>query len=153
MKNFRTKLLIIVATVLLCIYGVVGIPWPLSQFGQKAKENFNDRIKLGLDLKGGSQLVEQVQMQDAMRSAANEVINRLRESLNAKQIPFAAMEVPPLTFDTANDVAIIVKGVPPEKTGDFRTIATEAAGRGLEHRIDRIRHEADPEIVGSDLLA
>jgi len=69
--NLRTKFLIIVATVLLCIYGVIGVPWPLNQFAQKAKENFNDRIRLGLDLKGGSQLVEQVQMQDAMRSSAN----------------------------------------------------------------------------------
>src|SRR5450755_2081032 len=104
MKNFRTKLLIIVATVLLCIYGIVGIPWPLSQFGQKAKENFNKNIRLGLDLKGGSQLVEQVQMQDAMRSSANDVINRLREALNTKQVPFAAMDVPELTFDTANNI-------------------------------------------------
>ena len=129
MKNFRTKLLIIVATVVLCIYGVVGIPWPLNQFGQKAKENFSNNIRLGLDLKGGSQLVEQVQMQDATRSQANTVINRLREALNAKQVPFAAMEVPELTFDTANNVQILVKGVPPEKTGDFRTVANEVAGQ------------------------
>ncbi|HEY3743384.1 MAG TPA: protein translocase subunit SecD, partial [Bryobacteraceae bacterium] len=128
MKNFRTKLLIIVGTILLCAYGIVGLPWPLSQFGAKMKENIATNIRLGLDLKGGSQLVEQVQMQDAMRSAANDVINRLRENLNTKQIPFAAMEVPDLTFDTANDVSIVVKGVPPEKAGDFRSIATEIAG-------------------------
>jgi len=129
MKNLRTKFLIIVATVLLCVYGIIGIPWPLNQFGQKVKENFNNNIRLGLDLKGGSQLVMQVQMQDAMRGSANAVINRLREALNAKQVQFAAMEVPPLTFDTANDVAILVKGVPPEKFGEFRTVATEAAGQ------------------------
>ena len=129
MKNLRTKFLIIVATVLLCIYGIIGIPWPLNQFGQKVKENFNNNIRLGLDLKGGSQLVEQVQMQDAMRSQANNVINRLREALNAKQVPFAAMEVPDLTFETANNVTILVKGVPPEKTGDFRTVAIEVAGQ------------------------
>lgn len=129
MKNLRTKFFIIVATVLLSIYGIIGIPWPLNQFGQKVKENFNNNIRLGLDLKGGSQLVEQVQMQDAMRSQANSVINRLREALNAKQVPFAAMEVPELTFETANNVAIFVKGVPPEKSGDFRTVATEVAGQ------------------------
>lgn len=125
MNNLRTKFIIIVATVLLCVYGIIGIPWPLNQFGAKVKENFNERIRLGLDLKGGSQLVEQVQMQDAMRSQANNVINRLREALNAKNIPFAAMEVPELTFETANNVTIFVKGVPPEKTGDFRTVASE----------------------------
>jgi len=129
MKNLLTKFWIIVATVLLCVYGIIGIPWPLNQFGQKVKENFNNNIRLGLDLKGGSQLVMQVQMQDAMRGSANAVINRLREALNAKQVQFAAMEVPPLTFDTANDVAILVKGVPPEKFGEFRTVATEAAGQ------------------------
>ena len=129
MKNLRTKFFIIVATVLLSIYGVIGLPWPLNQFGQKAKENFNERIHLGLDLKGGSQLIEQVQMQDAMRSQANSVINRLREALNAKQVPFAAMEVPELTFETANNVTIYVKGVPPDKAGEFRTVANEVAGQ------------------------
>ena len=129
MNNLRTKFIIIVATVLLCVYGIIGIPWPLNQFGEKVKENFNNNIRLGLDLKGGSQLVEQVQMQDAMRSNANNVITRLRDALNAKQIPFAAMDVPDLTFDTANNVTIFVKGVPPEKTGDFRTVANEVAGQ------------------------
>ena len=128
MNNLRTKFIIIVATVLLCVYGIIGIPWPLNQFGQKVKENFNERIRLGLDLKGGSQLIEQVQMQDAMRSQANNVINRLREALNAKQIPFAAMDVPELTFENANNVTIFVKGVPNEKTGDFRTVASEVTG-------------------------
>src|SRR5450432_3398407 len=108
MNNLRTKFIIIVGTVLLCVYGIIGLPWPLNQFGQKAKENFNERIHLGLDLKGGSQLVEQVQMQDAMRSQANAVINRLREALNAKQVPFAAMEVPELPFETANNITILV---------------------------------------------
>ena len=129
MKNLRVKFLIIIATVLLCIYGIIGIPWPLSQFGQKAKENFSNNIRLGLDLKGGSQLVMQVQMQDAMRANAANVINRLREALNTKQVSFAAMDVNELTFDTANNIAITVKGVPPEKAGDFRTVATEAAGQ------------------------
>ena len=52
MNNLRTKFIIIVATVLLCVYGIIGIPWPLNQFGAKVKENFNERIRLGLDLKG-----------------------------------------------------------------------------------------------------
>src|SRR5450432_2930121 len=108
MKNLRVRFLIILATVLLCIYGIIGLPWPLNKFGEKAKENFSNNIRLGLDLKGGSQLVMQVQMQDAMKAEAASVIDRLREGLNKKQVQFAAMEINDLTFDTANDIAITV---------------------------------------------
>ena len=128
MKNLRVRFLIIVATVLLCIYGIIGIPWPLNKFGEKLRENVSNNLRLGLDLKGGSQLVMQVQMQDAMRAEAANVIDRLRDGLNKKLIPFAGMDVNDLTFENANDVTVTVKGVPPDKAGDFRTVANDLFG-------------------------
>jgi preprotein translocase subunit SecD len=129
MKNLRVRFLIIVATLVLCVYGIIGLPWPLTKFGEKARENLSNNIRLGLDLKGGSQLVMQVQMQDAMKTEASEVIDRLREGLNKKLVPFTGMDINDLTFDNANDVTITVKGVPPERAGDFRTVATDIAGQ------------------------
>ena len=58
-KNLTFKTVVIVVTILVCIYGIIGIP--------KSKDeliaNWNQNIKLGLDLRGGSHLVLQVQVQ------------------------------------------------------------------------------------------
>ncbi len=52
-KNLRTKAIVIVAVVLICLYGIIGLPTSREEL----TKNWNDRIKLGLDLKGGSHLV------------------------------------------------------------------------------------------------
>ena len=47
--------------------------------------NWNKNIHLGLDLKGGSQLVLQVQMQDAFKAEADTVIERLKDRAGARR--------------------------------------------------------------------
>ena len=65
-KNLTFKTIFIVVTIIVCIYGIIGIP--------KSKDeliaNWNQNIKLGLDLRGGSHLVLQVQVQDAFKAEA-----------------------------------------------------------------------------------
>ncbi len=61
-KNLITKTVVIVATILLCIFGVIGFP----KSKQQLLDNVRHNIRLGLDLKGGSHLVLQVQVQDAL---------------------------------------------------------------------------------------
>jgi len=41
--------------------------------------NWNRNIRLGLDLKGGSHIVLQMQVQDAFKSEADATIDRLEE--------------------------------------------------------------------------
>jgi len=76
-RSLLIKILTIVATILVCIYGIIGIP--------KSKEeliaNWNHNIRLGLDLRGGSQLMLQVQVQDAFKAEADQVIDRLKDQL------------------------------------------------------------------------
>ena len=52
------------AVILVCIYGIIGLP--------KSKDelvaNWKNNIHLGLDLSGGTQLVMQVQLQDAFKA-------------------------------------------------------------------------------------
>jgi preprotein translocase subunit SecD len=100
----------------------VGIPWP----PEKIKENLEKNIKLGLDLRGGSQLVLQVQVQDAFKAEAGAQGDRLRDALNKKAVDFQAMDVSEVkSMAEAEDVAIEIKGVPATKAGDFRSAVTE----------------------------
>ena len=124
--NLKTKFLIIAATLVACVYGIIGIPWPVS----KIKENWSNNIKLGLDLRGGSQLVMQVQVQDAFKAEASASIDRIREALGKKGIEFASMDVnEPKSLAEADKVEIIVKGVPATKGGEFRPTVNDAVGR------------------------
>lgn len=129
MNNLKTKFLIIAATILICLYGIIGIPWPLS----KLQENWNNNIKLGLDLRGGSQLVMQVQVQDAFKAEAAATADRLREALAKKTIEFASMDViEPKSIADSENVELIVKGVPATKGGDFRPVANDSIGRSWD---------------------
>ena len=121
-KGLRIKLAAIVAVILICIYGLIGIPKSWDEL----VSNWNHNIRLGLDLRGGSHLVLQVQVQDAFVSEAQQVAERLRDELTKAGITFASVEnTEPKTIDTADQVRVIVKGVPPEKAGQLRQIATD----------------------------
>lgn len=125
MKNLRTKFLIILGTVLVCLYGIIGIPWPLS----KIQENWNNNVKLGLDLRGGSQLVMQVQVQDAFKAEAAASADRLRDELAKRNIEYAGVDISdPKSIEDAEKVEILFRGVPPTKAGDFRKAANDVLG-------------------------
>src|SRR5450432_177754 len=86
-NNVKFKIVAIIAVVLACAYGIIGLPKSTAEMAENWKRN----IHLGLDLKGGSQLVLQVQIQDAFKAEADAVIQRLKDQLNGKTIPFAEM--------------------------------------------------------------
>jgi len=111
-KGLRIKLAAIVAVILICIYGLIGIPKSWDEL----VSNWNHNIRLGLDLRGGSHLVLQVQVQDAFVSEAQQVAERLRDELTKAGIPFTTIEnTEPKTIDTADQVRVIVKGVARKK--------------------------------------
>ena len=75
-SDLRWKFILIAIIILLCIFGVVGLPeFPTS--AKQLKQNLADRIKLGLDLKGGSHLVLQVQVDEAIGQRCDETIDAL----------------------------------------------------------------------------
>src|SRR6266576_4341658 len=86
-SNLKIKILVIVVVILACIYGIIGLPTSTQQL----VENWHKNIHLGLDLRGGSQLVLQVQIQDAFKAEADSVIQRLKDQLNTTRIPFTEM--------------------------------------------------------------
>jgi len=121
-SNLKIKIIVIVVVILACIYGIIGLPTSTQQL----VDNWRNNIHLGLDLKGGSQLVLQVQIQDAFKAEADTVIQRLKDQLGAKGIAYADMSRnDPPTIQAADTIAIDIKGVPATSAGDFRAIVND----------------------------
>ena len=105
------------AITLVCIYGIIGIPTSKDEL----YANLSERIVLGLDLKGGTHLVLQVQVQDALRSEADQVINNLKDDLTRQRIPYVSIERNnPTAVEDANSIEVTVNGVPSDRATDFR---------------------------------
>ena len=118
-KNLKYKAVVIVAVILACGYGLIGLPKSVDE----ARENFRQNVKLGLDLRGGSHLVIQVKVQDAFKSEADLVIERLKEELGKLNVTYASIDRnEPSTLETADQIQINVRGVPLDKTADFRAL-------------------------------
>src|SRR5271157_2355741 len=121
-KNLRVRTVIIVATILICIFGIIGFPKSKAEL----VKNFDDNIRLGLDLKGGSHLVLQVQVQDAVKADADQTIEHLKDDLRKQNITWADMQSTDVkTIDDADKVRIDLKGVPATQSSAFRNLAGE----------------------------
>jgi len=124
-RTLQFKWLFIVAVILICIYGIVGIPRSMADIAN----NFKKNIRLGLDLRGGSQLVMQVQVQDAFKVEADATIERLKDDLRKAGIDYASMDRnDPQTLQDADKIQINVHGVPAVKAGDYRRVVNEQLG-------------------------
>jgi preprotein translocase subunit SecD len=120
--NLRYKFIFIIAVVLLCIYGIIGLP--------KSKDeliaNWHKNIHLGLDLSGGTYLVIQVQQQDAFNQEASSDADRIKEAARKANIPLGEVSVDEAkSIEDAKSAAIVVKGVPSAMAGNFRSLVTE----------------------------
>jgi len=121
-RNLKTKTAVIVVTILACIYGIIGLPRSAADL----KSNVAQNIRLGLDLRGGSHMLLQVQVQDAVRSEALQTIERMKEEMRKASIDFASMESnEPSSVETADTIQITIKGIPAQKTSAFRTLVTD----------------------------
>jgi preprotein translocase subunit SecD len=84
-SQLKWKFIFIALVILACIYGLVGLPdFPTS--AAAVKNNFADRIKLGLDLKGGSHLVLQVQIEEAIGFRCDQAVDQLLKQTRDKNI-------------------------------------------------------------------
>ena len=116
-KNLTTKTMVIIAIILVCIYGIIGLP--------KSKDeliaNWNQNIKLGLDLRGGSHLVLQVQVQDAFKAEADRIIEALNDQFKKSGVDYASMDRnDPMKLEDAETIQINIKGVANDKIAAFR---------------------------------
>jgi preprotein translocase subunit SecD len=110
--NLKWKFAFIVLVILGCIYGLVGLPaFPTSV--AQLKDNFSHQIKLGLDLQGGTHLVLQVQVQEAVAQETDQMVDRITTWLRSKNIHYDEVR-------RVNDTHILVRGVDPARLSEFR---------------------------------
>ena len=112
--------MVIVGILLIFLFGIFGVPKNWSGSGILAA--ITDRIHLGLDLRGGTHLILQVQVNDAVGVDSDNAIARLKEDMRTHKISYADITKP----DPVNHPdMIVVKGVPPEQSSDFKSIISD----------------------------
>ncbi len=116
-KNLLWKLLFIIGTMLFFLFGIFGIPNSLS--GQGLLTALSDHIHLGLDLKGGTHLILQVQVNDAVNVDAQNAIEVLKDQFRTHKIQYTDITQP----DPQNNPDhIVLKGISPDARSDLRNI-------------------------------
>jgi preprotein translocase subunit SecD len=124
-RNLKIKAGIIVAIILVCIYGIIGLPKSKDELIANWKKN----IHLGLDLSGGTQLEMEVQLQDSFKAFADTTIDRLKEELKKDNIDYNDINRnDPATLQEADKIQIDIKGVPIAKSSALRSAVSETFG-------------------------
>lgn len=159
-KNLAAKTAFIVGVLLVFVFGFIGIPHG------GLKQSILRHINLGLDLKGGTHLVLEVHVAEAVTSTTDRDVARIEADLQKAGITGASVG----KTDSANPETIVVTGIPPTKLSDARgvfggndystyDVSTDAAGnsrltmkpsavaelktRTLNTSIDTIRERID----------
>lgn len=117
-KNLGLKTAIIVVTLLVFLYGIFGIPKGLS--GESLKAALLQRIHLGLDLKGGTHLILQVVVKEAVNSETERAVGQLQDDLKSKNVLFAEISKP-----ADQPEKIVIKGVSADQSSIVRELAGE----------------------------
>jgi len=119
-KNLGWKLVLIIAALLIPIYGIFGIPNGFS--GGALLAALENRIHLGLDLKGGTHLILQVQVNDAVNIDSDNAIQTLKSGMKNAKITYTDITKPD---PTNHPEQVLIKGVSPEASADLRTIVQD----------------------------
>ncbi len=94
--------------------------------GAELKSNLDKNIRLGLDLRGGSQLVLQVQVQDAIKGVAQQVVDSMQEERRKGNLDFTGVDRnDPTTIATADTIQVNVHGVNANKISQFRSFVAD----------------------------
>jgi preprotein translocase subunit SecD len=116
-KNLLLKTGIIVAILLIFVYGMLG-PKLFSGAGFKAA--LLDRIHLGLDLKGGTHLILQVMVNDAVGAQSDHATEILKDELQKAKVNYADVG----KLDNQPE-KIVIKGVPLDASSTVRGIVSD----------------------------
>ena len=112
--NLKWKAIFIAVVILLCVYGLLGLPtFPTSV--ADLKSNFGHQIQLGLDLQGGTHLILQVQVNEAIAQETDQTVDRLTAQMRQKNIRYDEVR-------RVDDTHIVVRNVPSDQLSDFRDL-------------------------------
>jgi preprotein translocase subunit SecD len=119
-KNLLWKVGLILGILIVFLLGIFGIPSSLS--GQGLATAVLDHIHLGLDLKGGTHLILQVQVNDAVNVDAQNAIQVLKQQLRSRKIDYTDITQPD---QQNNPDHIVIKGVQAGARNDLINIIND----------------------------
>jgi preprotein translocase subunit SecD len=119
-KNLLAKTILIIAVLIVFLFGIVGIPSSFTAKGLLA--SLQQRIHLGLDLKGGTHLILQVQVNDAINADTDRTVEQLKDDLKKANIAFGEISKPD---PQQHSEVIAIKGVPPESSSELRHVISD----------------------------
>jgi preprotein translocase subunit SecD len=129
MKNLTWKVIFILAVLLVFVWGIfLGTDPEKSIEAIKAHglvAGIQQNIHLGLDLRGGTHLILQVQVNDAVNAETDQSVERLKDALKKKNIAYTDILKPDLA---SAPQTIAVRGVDPGAAGDLRSLVQDQFG-------------------------
>jgi len=114
-KNLNQKIALIIGVVLVCIWGIIGIPSGLS--GAALKKALTDSIHLGLDLQGGVHLILQVKVEEAINAETDNTAENIRADLKKANLS-AVVQKP----DPNNSRRILLTSIAPAQASAIRSL-------------------------------
>jgi preprotein translocase subunit SecD len=119
-KNLTNKILLIIAVMVVCILGIVGVSWiPLPGTTPKPiLQAMTDRIHLGLDLRGGAHLILQVKVEEAVNAETDNTVALISQELKTANLGDLHVYKP----DPAKVTLIRVEGAAEDKSNDVRLL-------------------------------
>jgi preprotein translocase subunit SecD len=115
-KNLNSKIALIVAILVVFIYGIFGVPSGFS--GKALMESMTKRIHLGLDLRGGAHLILQVVVSEAINSETDNTVGLIQQNLKKANLSFTQVYKP----DPNKPQLIKIEGVAPSSSSAVRSI-------------------------------
>jgi preprotein translocase subunit SecD len=117
-SNIKWKFAFIAAVVLACVIGLVGRPDFPPKGWAGIKSNFAQVIKLGLDLQGGTHLILQVQVQEAVSQETDQMLDHLTTLFRDKTIRYEELR-------KLNDTQVLAHNIAPEQAGAARNLVAD----------------------------
>src|SRR5262249_22931668 len=119
-KNLLLKSLFVLGVLLVFIYGIFGIPDGVSL--DALKQSLLKRISLGLDLKGGTHLILEVKVNDAVNTETDHAVELVKEELQKVKVSADITKPDP----DNHPEQIVIKGLSPDASTQLRTIVNDS---------------------------
>jgi len=115
-KDLKNKVVLIIAVLLICLYGIFGIPSGVS--GKALMDAMSNRIHLGLDLRGGVHLILQVVVSEAVNAETDNLVTQIQQDLKTANLTYSQVYKP----DPAKPETIRVEGATPANASAVRSL-------------------------------
>jgi preprotein translocase subunit SecD len=115
-KNLNGKIALIIVVLLVCVYGIIGVPSGVS--GSALKDALTKRIHLGLDLRGGAHLILKVVVSEAVSAETDNMVQQIQQDLRKAHLTFTNVIKP----DPSRPQVMRIEGIAPASSSAVRSL-------------------------------